>query len=212
MGLFVKKQDIGISAPLYSLGARRSLIIVGLGNIGKQYAQTRHNVGFSLIDAFAESQGFPAWSDKKDLHCQVTVATLGDTQVILVKPTTFMNNSGQAVQAVQHFYKLTNEQLLVIHDELALNFGQLRVRKGGGNAGNNGVKSVIAYCGENFTRMRVGIANSELDKIDQADFVLAKFNSNELEVMPKIAREVLALLSEYLASGSLDHETRSVDV
>lgn len=209
MGLFVKKTNTGTHAPLYSIGSEKTVLLVGLGNIDKEYDGTRHNIGFAAVDAFTNQHDFPAWSEKKDLKCLLSKQIVGVTRVIAIKPTTYMNNSGEAVQAVQKFYKLDNAQLLVVHDELDINFGQIRTRLGGGSAGNNGIKSLIQHVGENFTRIRVGIKNELCEKMDSADFVLAKFNKDEKENLPKLTREVSTLISEFLATSNLEHETRS---
>ena len=184
-------------------------IIIGLGNIGKEFEGTRHNIGFELIDAFTKQQEFPAWHEKKDLSSHITSLRLGDTRVIAIKPTTLMNNSGKAVQAVQGFYKIIPEQTLVVHDELDVPFGQIRTRIGGGAAGNNGIKSVIQHIGENFNRVRVGIRNELSDKIDSADFVLAKFSKEERDQFSKLQRETINILTDYIYKNELVVETRS---
>src|SRR5690606_38825791 len=99
---------------------------------------------------------------------------------------------------------------LVVHDELDINFGQIRSRQGGGDAGNNGVKSVIQHCGADFARIRVGIRNELAARMDSANFVLAKFSAEEQELLPKITREVSSMISEYIATGQLPSETRKV--
>lgn len=210
MGLFVKKTETGGSnAPLYTLGAEKTILIVGLGNIGKEYENTRHNIGFASVEALAKDQDFPGWIAKKDLKCQFTDKTLGETRVILIQPTTLMNNSGQAVQAVQSFFKIPNSKTLVVHDEIDINFGQIRTRVGGGDAGNNGIKSVIQHCGEDFRRVRIGINNGLNAKMDSADFVLAKFAKAEKEQLPALKREVVSILTEYIFGNDLTAETRS---
>jgi len=210
MSLFIKKSEIGSNnVPLYTTGNNKTVLVVGLGNVGKEYDGTRHNVGFACVDVFAASQDFPSWTDKKDLKCHVARQTIGSTSVILIKPTTLMNNSGEAVRAVQHFYKIANASTLVVHDELDIPFGQIRLRVGGSAAGNNGIKSIIQHCGEDFGRVRVGIGNEFSDKADSADFVLGKFTKDEQDKLSKLTREVSAYLSEYTASGQVSAETRS---
>ena len=209
MGLFQKKINTGLHMPLYSLSANKTVLIVGLGNPGKGYDGTRHNVGFAALDAFAAANDFPAWQDKKDLKCLLTSHILTDTKVILIKPTTFMNLSGEAVKAVQHFYKLTNAQTLVVHDELDIPFGQIRSKTGGGTAGHNGVKSLVEHCGEDFMRLRVGIGPKLPPEIDSADFVLAKFSENQKKSEAALLNEVGVIITEYLASDHLPAETRS---
>src|SRR6266545_3068400 len=152
MALFQKRPQIGDSIAYFTLGQNKTVLVVGLGNIGKEYQDTRHNVGFTAVDRFAADHDFPAWIEKKDLKCHFTSAQLGDTKVIIIKPTTLMNLSGGAVQAVVHFYKLSPEHVIVVHDELDIPFGQIRTRVGGSSAGHNGIKSISEQIDEQFGR------------------------------------------------------------
>lgn len=195
--------------PLYTLGLNKSILIVGLGNVGKDYDSTRHNIGFACVDALAAAHTIEGWVTKKDLKCTLAMGTMGGTRVILCKPNTMMNLSGQAVQAVQNFYKLSNKDTVVVHDELDVNFGQIRCRIGGGAAGNNGIKSLIDNVGEDFGRVRIGIGPKTPEQIDSADFVLASFNKDEQTHLDDLKREATALLTERIASGQLPHDTRS---
>lgn len=208
MALFQKKPQVSDSAPLYTLGLQRTVMVVGLGNPGKEYETTRHNAGFLAVDEFALKND-ASWLTKKDLKAQITQLTLADKRVILVKPQTFMNNSGEAVQAVQHFYKVTPSDILVVHDELDMLWGQLRTRMGGGSAGHNGLKSIIQHLGEDFGRVRIGIRNEHAGEGDNADFVLAQFNKDEKAQLPAMTREVVSVITEYIASGALPHDTRT---
>lgn len=210
MGLFFRKDNSSDNPPLFTIGNQKTVLIVGLGNFGKEYDNTRHNAGFACIDAFAQQQGFPKWVEKKDLKCLVTRQNIGDTAVVLVKPTTYMNESGQAMFAVQNFYKIPCSATLVVHDELDLPFGQIRTRQGGSDGGNKGIKSVINHCGQDFARIRVGIRNELAERMESANFVLAKFSSEEQKAMPKIIQEVSSIISEYIASGDLPHDTRTI--
>lgn len=195
---------------LYSLGLNKTLLIIGLGNPGKKYDKTRHNVGFVCLDAFAEALEFGPWTTKKDLKTTLAMQTLGDVRVILAKPDTYMNLSGEAAQAVMSFYKIPIGQVTVVHDELDVPFGQIRLRAGGSSAGHNGIKSVIEHLGPDFGRVRVGIGNKKSQgEMDGADFVLAKFSKEEQAEMKSLTREVTSLLTEYIYSGELVPETRS---
>jgi PTH1 family peptidyl-tRNA hydrolase len=195
---------------MYSLGLTKTLLIVGLGNVGKQYDGTRHNIGFATVDELAARQDFGQWIEKKDLKCQFTTGTIGESRVILIKPTTFMNLSGEAVQAVAHFYKIPVQYILAVHDELDIPFGQIRTRIGGSAAGHNGIKSLIQHLGEDFGRVRIGIDQENRDKrIETSDFVLTKFNSAEQAELPALLKESTAILTEYIHAGSLLQETRS---
>lgn len=210
MALFVKRTETGTHAPLYTIGANKTVLIVGLGNIGKEYVGTRHNIGFAAVEAFAAQQDFAAWVLKKDLKASITMATIGGTRIILAKPTTFMNNSGEAVQAIAHFYKLQPSDVVIVHDELDVAFGKIRTSTEGSAAGHNGIKSVIAHMGEHFGRIRIGIGPKKPAQIDSADFVLASFTAAETKKIPATLNEVASILSDYTASGNLFVETRSV--
>lgn len=207
MGLFQKKPDTSTSAPLYTLGLNKNLLIVGLGNVGQEFEGTRHNIGFVCVDELASNQEFDPWVEKKDLKCLLTMKNIGNTRVILIKPTTFMNNSGEAVQAASHFYKIPPGNILIVHDELDIPFGQIRTRIGGSDAGNKGISSTIQHIGENFGRMRIGIKAPT--KMKASDFVLAKFSEKEQENLPALKKEAVSMLTEYIYGEGLNAETRS---
>lgn len=211
MALLSKKPtETSSSAPLYTMGSQKTVLLVGLGNLGREYDGTRHNIGFACVDAFASAhESLGAWTAKKDLKCQLVSANMGTTRVIVIKPTTFMNLSGEAVQAVQNFYKIPTSEVTVVYDELDMAFGQLRMRNDGGSAGHNGIKSIIQHCGDNFGRIRIGINNEQRAKNDEKDFVLKKFNSEEQSQLVNLSREVTAILTELIYSSSLPAETRS---
>jgi PTH1 family peptidyl-tRNA hydrolase len=134
---------------------------------------------------------------------------MGETRVIAIKPTTFMNLSGEAVQATSHFYKIHPDHIIVVHDELDIDFGQIRMRKGGSAAGHNGIKSVSQHIGEDYGRVRIGIGPKVPEQIDSADFVLQRFSGAEQEQMPALTREVTAYLNEIIFGAQLTPETRS---
>ena len=209
MALFQKRPQVGENIQFYTLGQNKTILIVGLGNIGKQYDNTRHNIGFAAIDHFASSNDFPAWIEKKDLKAFFSSSTLGDTRVILIKPTTFMNLSGESVQATAAFYKIDPAKIIVVHDELDIPFGQIRTRIGGSAAGHNGIKSVTQYIGEQYGRVRIGIGPKDHQAQDSADFVLARFSKDQESHMGNLLRESSAILSEYAYGGELLAETRN---
>ncbi|HSX44611.1 MAG TPA: aminoacyl-tRNA hydrolase [Candidatus Saccharimonadales bacterium] len=209
MALFQKKPQVSSSAPLYTLGLNKSVLIVGLGNPAKDYDGTRHNIGFAAVDNFVKQHDLPGWVVKKDLKCLHTSGLIGDKRLIVIKPTTYMNLSGAAVEATAHFYKLTNADILVVHDELDIPFGQIRSRVGGSDAGHNGVKSIIERLGEDFGRIRIGIGNAHQHEGDSADFVLSRFNADEQTQMTNLLKEVNVLITECVAGDSLPADTRS---
>jgi PTH1 family peptidyl-tRNA hydrolase len=209
MALFQRRPQLSNPLSYTTFSLNKTLLIIGLGNPGEEYERTRHNAGFICIDEFAAKNNFEAWTNKKDLKCHLAQANLGDARIILCKPQTFMNLSGEAVQAVQHFYKLTNEQTIVVHDELDINFGQVRMRIGGSPAGNNGIKSISQHIGENYGRVRIGIGPKKPEQVDTANFVLQNFSKAEQEKLPALTREVSAILSEYAYGSPVSAETRS---
>ncbi|GAC1387084.1 MAG: hypothetical protein NVS1B7_5950 [Candidatus Saccharimonadales bacterium] len=209
MALFQKKPQTSSSAPLYSLGLSKTVLVIGLGNPGKKYDLTRHNVGFHCVDAFVESQQLGPWVNKKDLKCLESSGNVGGTRIIVIKPTTYMNSSGEAVQAVMHFYKVPINQVVAIYDELAIDYGQIRSRIGGSSAGHNGVKSIIQHVGADFGRLRVGIKNELATRTDASEFVLSKFSKKEQGELPNMTREINALIIEYVYSMQLPADTRS---
>jgi peptidyl-tRNA hydrolase, PTH1 family len=209
MALFQRRPSSSDSIKYYTLGQNKTLLIVGLGNPGKEYDGTRHNIGFACIDEFAKANDFDPWVEKKDLKCHLASTQLGESRVLLVKPTTFMNLSGEAVQAVANFYKVGADNTVAVYDEIDIPFGQIRMRVGGGSAGHNGVKSLIQHLGEDFGRVRVGIGPKEPEQMDSADFVLAKFSGEQQDQLKNLAKEVAAILSEYTYQGELPHDTRN---
>ena len=161
-------------------------LIVGLGNIGKEFTGTRHNSGFMAIDAYAEQYNFPKWQEKTKFKALLTEQFIKSQKIVLLKPTTFYNLSGESVKAMKDFYKLKNTAITVIHDELDLPFGTVKEKNGGGSAGSNGLKSIISLIGADFKRIRIGISNELKDKIDSADFVLKKFSTTEKKSLKDI--------------------------
>jgi len=194
----------------YQIGVNKNILLVGLGNPGKQYTGTRHNIGFECLDEFvAKTDEMADWINKKDLKCEVSTGRLGQNRVIAIKPTTFMNLSGEAVAAVCNFYKISADQITVIHDELDVDFDQIRLRTGGSSAGHNGIKSVSQYIGEGYGRIRIGIGPKHPTKMKSEDFVLQKFSDDQAAELGNLKREVLAILNEYIYGTELPHETRT---
>ena len=131
-------------------------IIAGLGNPGGEYAATKHNVGFMLIDALADKLGTENW--KKDFEAEIAEARIGTEKVLLVKPQTYMNDSGRSLGPLLSYYKLAPEDLIVAHDDMDIPAGTIRIRRKGSSGGHNGIKSILAHVGdENFPRVRIGI-------------------------------------------------------
>ncbi|HVU59932.1 MAG TPA: aminoacyl-tRNA hydrolase [Candidatus Saccharimonadales bacterium] len=210
MGLFQRQPQAGTTVQYYTVGQQRTVLLVGLGNVGREYEGTRHNIGFYCLDAFVRAQeALGAWVDKKDLSCHLVRGQLGETMVVAIKPTTLMNLSGKAVQAVSRFYKIAPENIIVIHDELDIPFGHIRLRVGGSAAGHNGIKSVTQAIGEAYGRVRIGVGPKRPAAVDSADFVLQRFTKDEQAQLPNLSKEVTAILTEYIYGGQLPHDTRS---
>ncbi|MEX0285232.1 MAG: aminoacyl-tRNA hydrolase [Paracoccaceae bacterium] len=132
-------------------------LIVGLGNPGAKYAGNRHNIGFMAVDRIAEDHGFAPWRGK--FQGALTEGRLGTEKVLLLKPETFMNNSGQSVGEAMRFYKLAPEDIVVLHDEIDLAPGKVRFKSGGGHAGHNGLRSIHAHVGDSYDRVRIGVGH-----------------------------------------------------
>lgn len=209
MGLFTTRPQAGPALQYYTIGNTRTILIVGLGNPGNDYDGTRHNVGFACVDNFVVKAELGNWQDKKEFKCQLASGTMGDSRVIVIKPQTFMNLSGDAVQIVARFYRIKPTDIYVVHDELDIPFGQIRLRLGGSPAGHNGVKSVIEQIGPDFGRVRIGIGPKTPEQIDSADFVLQKFNAEQKAKMPALTNEVVSILHEIVFGSGLPHDTRS---
>lgn len=171
-------------------------LIIGLGNPGAKYQKTRHNIGFMTVDALASGADFKL--DKKFVS-QLT--QLDGSEYTLVKPQTFMNNSGEAVVALKQFYKLDNDDIWVISDDLALEFGKIRIRRGGSSGGQNGLASIIRQIGDDFWRIRLGIGNSTLEHLPAEVFVLNNFGQAEAEKLPEFINQASAIITRAQADG-----------
>jgi PTH1 family peptidyl-tRNA hydrolase len=210
MALFQRRPQTSDPTNYYTVGANKNVLLVGLGNPGKKYELTRHNAGFMCVDEFVgKSEEMAKWIEKKDLKCLLSTGQMGENRVIVIKPTTYMNLSGEAVQAAMNFYKIPADKVAVIHDELDIDFGQIRIRRGGSSAGHNGIKSVTKHIGEDYNRIRIGVGPKQPASIESEDFVLQKFSGEQQEQLPNMKREVLAILNEYLYGTELPHDTRS---
>jgi PTH1 family peptidyl-tRNA hydrolase len=175
-------------------------LIVGLGNPGPEYRDTRHNVGFLVADELAARWRVPdSWREKFGaLHIRTTV---GDEAVIVAKPLTFMNLSGQAVAGLAGFYKIEPADVLVVTDDVALPLGRLRARPEGGAGGHNGLKSIIQHLGtQAFPRVRVGVGRGD-DRRDLADHVLGRFEAGERDTVSAAVLRAADAAERFLADG-----------
>ncbi len=173
-------------------------LIVGLGNPGAKYAQNRHNIGFMALNRIAADHGFSPWRAR--FQGEVAEGRLGDTRVTLLKPATFMNLSGQSVGEAMRYLKLQPDDVIVLHDELDLSPGKLRMKTGGGHAGHNGLRSIHQHIGEAYRRLRIGIGHpGHKDRV--AGYVLSDFAKAEEDLVEDVLRGISDGASE-LAQGS----------
>jgi PTH1 family peptidyl-tRNA hydrolase len=173
-------------------------LIVGLGNPGPKYAANRHNVGFMTVDRLAQINGMSMGRVKsKALYDKGEVAGI---QVILAKPQTYMNKSGDSISQLVRFYKIPTKNVLVIYDELDLPLGSLRLRQNGGSGGHNGMKSVIQLLGNDFPRLRLGIGRPP-GRMDPAAFVLRDFRSEEIEIVNAMVDNAIAAIESFIRAG-----------
>ncbi len=172
------------------------MLVVGLGNPGKRYAGSPHNVGFRVVDALAERAGRVSWDARFD--AELVVATLATRPVVLLKPMTFMNRSGESVRRAMSFFKILEESTLVVHDELDLPRGSVKLKRGGGEAGHNGLKSVSAELGSrDYVRLRVGVGRPPLGEA-VSDFLLkapAEAEAREIEGALGAASQAVELVA-----------------
>ncbi len=178
------------------------IVIVGLGNPGKEYEKTKHNIGFLFLDMISTSWKLPAFHLDKDFNAEISKGTYENQDILLVKPQTFMNLSGQAVLAIQQFYKLSPEDFWIVYDELDLPWGKIRIRKEGSSAGHNGIKSIIAALGsEKFHRFRIGIQPEHFEPgQERQSTVLGKFSKDEQKQMIDIFEKVETEMKQILSS------------
>ncbi|MDF3605517.1 aminoacyl-tRNA hydrolase [Paracoccus sp. DMF-8] len=162
-------------------------LIVGLGNPGAKYAQNRHNIGHMAVDRIAADHGFAPWRSR--FQGEIAEGRLGDTRVTLLKPGTFMNLSGQSVGEAMRYLKLTPEDVIVLHDELDLAPGRIRLKMAGGHAGHNGLRSIHQHIGENYRRLRLGIGHpGHKDRV--AAYVLSDFAKAEGDALDDLLRGI----------------------
>lgn len=176
-------------------------IIAGLGNPGAKYAGTRHNVGFSVIDEFAERHNIKIETSKH--KALIGKGVVAGERVILAMPQTFMNLSGESIRAIMDFYKCTPEDLIVVYDDIDLEAGRLRIRQKGSAGGHNGMKNIILHTGsQDFARVRVGVGKKP-DNMDLADYVLSRFGRDDLPVIRQACSEACDALDVILSEGTV---------
>jgi peptidyl-tRNA hydrolase, PTH1 family len=171
-------------------------LIIGLGNPGKQYTKTRHNAGFLALDilyGMLKKNNISDWSMSTKFNATIAGCVINNEKIILAKPLTYMNESGQAVRLIADYYELTPRDLIVIHDDKDLPLGEVKIQSNRSDAGHNGVRSIIQNIGtQDFTRVRIGVASGDRNKMsDTAMFVLGKFGLLERKKVEKTIEEAL---------------------
>lgn len=177
------------------------ILMVGLGNPGKKYEKTRHNIGFRIVEEFAKESGFPDFQPSKKFKALISERSLGKERIILVKPQIFMNNSGKAVRGIVKFYKIKPESLRVVHDDIDLPLGKIKIGQGQGSAGHKGVQSIINELGtKDFWRVRIGICPKKGKPKAVEKFVLQNFTKEEERLTREAIGEVIKEITKRMAS------------
>ena len=174
-------------------------VIVGLGNPGDEYKETRHNIGFALLDCLAKYFSFN-WKFDKKFNAEIAEGIFNDQKISLIKPQTFMNLSGHSVEKFKEYYKLNNDSFLVVYDDYNLNLGQSKLKMGGADGGHNGISSIILQIGVDFPRFRLGIHPKCKVSLNLSDFVLGRFDQSEQQILNQMfthwIKDVILILDE----------------
>lgn len=184
-------------------------LIVGLGNPGQEYAGTRHNFGFMAVDSYTSHRQL-SWSTKSRLSADVATAQIGGEKVIFIKPLTYYNLVGEAIQKTMNYYRININDILVIHDEMALPLGTIRTRKGGSDAGNNGIKNTINIIGPDFARVRIGSglrSNANGDSqptANRKDYVLGHLNQAQAKILQMDLSLVDQIITQFVTGQFIE--------
>ena len=184
-------------------------LFVGLGNPGSEYELTRHNIGFLLMDAMANRFGASNWkSEKKGLTTKIK------SDIMLVKPQTYMNLSGECVQPLMSFYKIPPENIVVCHDEVDIPYGRLKLQNDRSPGGHNGIKDIHNKIGSNYKRLRMGVGRPSIPQMKVVDYVLQNFNPKEMEVMPEFLDNSIDVLTGLLDVGfnKVQNQIKQIDL
>lgn len=169
------------------------IIIAGLGNPGDKYKDTRHNIGFTALDMISECYSF-SWSNKTKFKAEIASGESSFGKILLCKPNTFMNLSGESILPLLSFYKTKPESLIVLHDDIDLPFGTLKYKLAGSHGGHNGLRSIDSKIGTNYHRIRIGIGRPDNPGHEVSDFVLGKFSSEEEDFLKKILAQLIDIM------------------
>ncbi len=174
-------------------------LIAGLGNKGNKYTDTRHNVGFKVIDKIIELYGFAKY--KESINSHTFKGKILEKKVLLMKPMTYMNNSGKAVSEIVTFYKIPVNKIFIIHDDIDLTVSRIKIKNGGSNAGHNGIKSIDMHIGRDYYRIRIGVGKPD-HFLETKDYVLKKFSNNDFNKIEKKSDKLVANIS-YLLNNDI---------
>ena len=182
-------------------GAGVTWLVVGLGNVGEKYDGTRHNAGFLVIDALAAEKKVSV--QRLKFHALTNTAEVGGEKVLLMKPTTYMNLSGEAVKQAADFYKIPPEHILVCSDDVSLPVGKLRIRRSGSAGGHNGLKNIIAQLGTDaFPRIKLGVGEKPHPDYDMVDWVLGRFPAEDRKTIDDAAKRAAQAVETYIREGA----------
>ncbi len=176
-------------------------LIIGLGNPSKEYEKTRHNAGFWVLDNFAENLSAD-WKNSKAHKAVIAKATIGDEKLILAKPQTFMNLSGESVLLIMQYYKIAAENILIVHDELDLEPGCFTFTNGGSSAGHNGIGSIYELTGKKFTRLRIGVGRPPKPGPAPKQWVLEKPSGEDQKLIKKVIKDSTAAITDWINNGT----------
>lgn len=175
-------------------------LVVGLGNPGLQYENTRHNAGFMAVDKFAEDNGFKF--NKNKYNALLGECKIGDLRILVIKPQTYMNNSGSAVAGVSTFYKIPAERIIVLHDDISFDVGKLRMRRKGSDGGQKGLRDIIELLGtEDITRIKIGVGRKPHPDADTANWVLGKIPKEQTAELEKTLEKASVAVKEIILRG-----------
>ena len=174
-------------------------LVVGLGNPGEKYALTRHNIGFMAVDVIVNEFNSRTW--QKKFNSLIRIHAIENSKILFIKPLTYMNLSGLAVQLAMNFYRISRENVVVFHDDIDIPLGTIRLKKGGSHGGHNGLKSIIDKVGQDFIRVRIGVSRPETK--DVSHYVLSEFSEPEMNILNKSLSKCNTGLS-YILKGSTE--------
>jgi len=188
---------------------RRLRLVVGLGNPGETYSKTRHNAGFMVVDKISDD--FSIALDKRKFDARFGIGVVNDVKIVLAKPMAYMNRSGPQIQKIAGYFRILCEDILVVHDDIDLVFGRLKIKEKGGDGGHRGVRSIIdAFGGGDFTRLRIGVGRPDAER-GASDYVLGKFTLEERNVLSQIITTAKDAIVTILCKGTKEGMNRFND-